>query len=72
MSFLWPVTSAPPRAAESMPSALEGFLDFLVSKTVDEWVESWDDESIEHRCHLVRVQGIAGAGTQVHENKGPI
>lgn len=60
------------RAAESAPSPSDCLLDLLVAEAVDERVESWDDKSIEHRCHLVSVQGIAGAGTQVHENECPI
>ncbi|TEA36780.1 hypothetical protein DBR06_SOUSAS310203, partial [Sousa chinensis] len=44
----------------------------FVAEAVGERVESWDDKGVEHRCHLVSVRGVAGAGAQVHENDCPV
>ena len=62
----------PPWTAASAPSPSERLLDLFVAEAVDEWVESWDDKGVEHGGHLVRVQGVAGAGTQVHEDECPV
>ena len=50
----------------------ECLLDLYVAEAVDEWVEGWDDKGVEYRCHLVTLQGIAGAGIHVDENKCPV
>lgn len=63
---------SPPGTAEPAPGPSESRLDLRVAEAVNERVESWDDEGVKHGCHLVGVQGVAGAGTQVHENEGPI
>lgn len=53
------------------PGTSPYLLDLFIVEAVDEWVEGWCDKGAEQRCHLVTVQGIAGAGMQVHENECP-
>ena len=60
------------QTAAPSPGPFEHLLEFFVVEAVDEWVEGWDDKGVEYICHLVAVQGIAGAGTKVHENECPI
>lgn len=61
----------PPWTAASAPSPSGAALLDLFAEAVEQ-VESWDDKAVEHGGHLVRVQGEAGAGTQVHEDECPV
>lgn len=62
----------PPWTAAPALGPSECLLDLYVAEAVDEWVEGWDDKGVEHRCHLVAIQDIAGSGMEVDENECPV
>ena len=48
-------------------SLLEGCLYFTVSQAVYDRIEKWDNDSVEHRHHLVGIVGIHKLGAGVGE-----
>lgn len=47
----------------------QGTFHILISKAVDQWVQHGDDNCVENRGYFVRVQGVTGAGSEIHEEE---
>ncbi|KAM5248379.1 uncharacterized protein ACOB6Z_010537 [Ctenodactylus gundi] len=57
---------------KDVKDAVKNFLERNRFITVDDWIQHGDHHGVKHRHHHVVLQGVAGAGSHVHEEDCPV
>ena len=61
-----------PGALSLLHESNESIFHFFIPKTVNEWIQHGDHNSIKNRCHLIFAQGVGLPWFQIRENRSAI